>query len=823
MSATFIVSNINDSGAGSLREAIANAKSGDTIVFDSSLANQKITLTSGQLEIDKNLIIDGKNSRGLTISGNNASRVIDLQLTPSFQPTSLTVKNLTIADGKTTAPDEEGAGAGISAAEDSTLVVQNTKFFNNTAAGLGGGAIYSAERSNVTITNSKFNNNDASGAIRDAGGQLSEHAGGAILIWSESKLTVKGSEFTNNKGVNGGAINNLLSSLTIQNSTFINNDSTPGANSNHGYGGAIYTDGASNNDGSSSGTINISNSRFEANKGAGQGGGLFLFAYPPDKIVIDKTQIINNEVISNSSGDSLGGGLRAGNSSELNITNTTFANNKAISQGGGMWIGENTPVNLTNSTFSGNRAESADGSSGLGGAMTLYTPTNIINSTFADNYAGFQGGVFWGDAQSTVTNSIFSNNDAGNPFNTKDQTGWQLNDGGGNIQFPSKNPNDSTDLNITAQIKIADPKLGDLEEINGVLIHPLLTGSPAIDAGVGAGVSGKDQRGQNRPVDGDGNGSAIADSGAFEFTVASPPPTEEAKLTGTAKSDRLVGTAAQDTITGGGGNDTLIGRGGSDRLAGNRGRDFLNGGPGIDTLIGGAGNDTYIVDRTKDVVKEGRNRGTDLVKSSASYNLGANIENLTLTGKDAINGIGNNAKNRISGNNAKNRILGKAGDDVLIGGGGNDTLTGGGGSDRLIGNKGRDNLDGGVGNDTLIGGGGSDRFIFNTGKSYRKAAPGRDVIRDFKNSDNDRIILDKTTFGALDSKRGSGFSVIAEFDVVKRDAAVASSDAVIVYNENNGKLFYNANGSKSGLGAGGVFAVLDNSPELEANDFIIRE
>ncbi len=434
--AIITVKNVNDSGAGSLREAIATANSGDTIVFNGSLANQTITLNSGQLEIDKNLIIDGSNAKGLTISGNNASRVIDLQWTPDFQPTSLTVKNLTIADGKTTAPDKDGAGAGIRTEQQTTLVVENSKFLNNNAGGLGGGAIYSGYRSNATIINSKFNGNDASGALRDAGGQLSEHAGGAILIWSESNLTVKGSEFTNNKGVNGGAINNLLSGLTIQNSTFLNNDSTPGGNSNHGYGGAIYTDGASNNDGSSSGTINISKSRFEGNKGAGQGGGLFLFAYPPDKIVIDKTQIINNEVIANAKGDALGGGLRAGNSSELNITNTTFANNKAVSQGGGMWVGENTPVNLTNSTFSGNRAEG--GNPSLGGAMTLYTPTNIINSTFTDNYADFQGGVFWGDAQSTVTNSIFSNNDAGNPWNTKDQTGSQLNDGGGNIQFPLK-------------------------------------------------------------------------------------------------------------------------------------------------------------------------------------------------------------------------------------------------------------------------------------------------------------------------------------------------------------------------------------------------
>ena len=294
------------------------------------------------------------------------------------------------------------------------------------------------------------------------------------------------------------------------------------------------------------------------------------------------------------------------------------------------------------------------------------------------------------------------------------------------------------------------------------------------------------------------------------------------RISGNNAKNRVRGKDGNDVLIGRGGNDILIGDKGRDRLAGNRGNDLLNGGPGIDTMNGGPGNDTYIANHTKDVVKEGKNRGTDVVKSSADYNLGAHIENLNLVGKGAINGIGNNFDNRISGNNAKNRIIGKDGNDVLIGRGGNDVLIGDKGSDRLIGNQGNDLINGDVGNDILIGGGGSDRFIFNSGKSYRKASPGQDVIRDFKNRDNDRIILDKTTFGALDSKAGRGFSVIAEFDVVNRNAAVGNSDAVIVYNQNNGSLFYNANGSKSGLGTGGVFAVLDNSPQLEANDFIVR-
>jgi hypothetical protein len=88
--ATLTVTSNVDSGAGSLRAAIAIAQAGDTIQFDPSLANQTITLTTGQLEIDKGLIIDGANAPGLTISGNNAYRVINVTNNIDF-----TLRNLT--------------------------------------------------------------------------------------------------------------------------------------------------------------------------------------------------------------------------------------------------------------------------------------------------------------------------------------------------------------------------------------------------------------------------------------------------------------------------------------------------------------------------------------------------------------------------------------------------------------------------------------------------------------------------------------------------------------------------------------------------------
>ena len=102
------VTNTNDNGLGSLRNAIETAQPGDIIQFDASLAGQTITLTSGQLEIDKSLTIDGQNAPDLIISGNQTNRVFDIQIDANFQSPAVSLKNLIIADGKAQGPVTEG-------------------------------------------------------------------------------------------------------------------------------------------------------------------------------------------------------------------------------------------------------------------------------------------------------------------------------------------------------------------------------------------------------------------------------------------------------------------------------------------------------------------------------------------------------------------------------------------------------------------------------------------------------------------------------------------------------------------------------------------
>jgi Ca2+-binding RTX toxin-like protein len=175
----------------------------------------------------------------------------------------------------------------------------------------------------------------------------------------------------------------------------------------------------------------------------------------------------------------------------------------------------------------------------------------------------------------------------------------------------------------------------------------------------------------------------------------------------TEGDDVLEGTSGDDVIDGLGGNDTITGLGGNDTLI---------GGAGNDTMSGGTGNDSYYVDSVGDTVTENPGEGTDIVISSVSWTLGANLERLRLTGSSAIDGTGNALGNVILGNSAANVLTGLGGDDVLKGGGGNDTLSGGDGNDTLVGEAGNDSMSGGAGNDSYYVDSAGDTLTENAGE-----------------------------------------------------------------------------------------------------------
>ncbi|MCV9944208.1 RTX toxin [Rhizobium sp. BT-175] len=235
-----------------------------------------------------------------------------------------------------------------------------------------------------------------------------------------------------------------------------------------------------------------------------------------------------------------------------------------------------------------------------------------------------------------------------------------------------------------------------------------------------------------------------------------------------------------ENVQAGSGNDSIVGNEADNTLWGNAGNDSLSGGSGNDTLIGGTGNDTYIVDDLVDVVTEGLNEGTDLIRtvlSSYALTINANVENLTFTGTGAFTGTGSSLANTITGGAGNDTLDGGAGNDTLIGGAGNDiyvvdagvdfvvesankgtdtvrtalssyilsnnvenliytgssSLTGTGNAlaNTITGGAGNDVLDGGAGADTLIGGTGDDTYVVdNAGDSVAEnAAAGTDTVR----------------------------------------------------------------------------------------------
>ncbi|HJQ27065.1 MAG TPA: HYR domain-containing protein [Blastocatellia bacterium] len=204
---SYTVTNLNDSGAGSFRQAIldANANAGaDTIDFQPGLTGT-ITLTTGELAINDSLQIQGPGALRLEISGNDASRVFNLS-----GAITVSLSGLTISHGNSAA-----TGGGIFSSGNGTLNLTACAIRDNQANGGNGGGLDSPSV-NLTMSGCTMSGNSATGG------------GGALSIGNGS-VTIANCTFSRNSAATGGAINsNFAAASTVDNSTITQNAATSG-------------------------------------------------------------------------------------------------------------------------------------------------------------------------------------------------------------------------------------------------------------------------------------------------------------------------------------------------------------------------------------------------------------------------------------------------------------------------------------------------------------------------------------------------------------------------------------------------------------------
>ena len=227
--ATITVTNTNDNGPGSLRQALADAVNGDTVNFDSSLNGQVITLTSSQLVVNKSITIAGPGGNQLWLRRSDALGTPEFRIFYISSGNTVTISGLNITGGKVTTD----IGAGIYNDQNNILTLSHCEVGGN-LAGMGGGIF--SRNATLIINDSAIDNNSAS-----SGGAGIYNSGASS---GNATLTISNSTVNNNwcvSGLGGGIYNDSgfsgSATLSIANSILMSNSAV--------LGGGIYNDGAS--------------------------------------------------------------------------------------------------------------------------------------------------------------------------------------------------------------------------------------------------------------------------------------------------------------------------------------------------------------------------------------------------------------------------------------------------------------------------------------------------------------------------------------------------------------------------------------------------
>lgn len=512
---------VGDGTPASCTEAALDAAlaAGGTIEFNCGPAPHTILFT-GMKSINLDTTLDGGGL--ITLDGQGAHRLFDVGA-------RLTLRNLVLTRGyfngdggairntsagrlvleDSTIRDSQAEASGGAILSTGPMTITRSLLENNRA--LNGGALYprfSAAR--TTIVDSVLRDNHAT--------DTTNGWGGAILTWDGAPVTIAASELYSNTARDGGAIFNFSNTvLTLESGTTLRNNNA-----------TISGGGLSNY-----GTATLTNVIISINS-AGYGGGLLNYG----------TSTLSNTTLS-ANAATLAGGMY--NTGTATLTDVTLSDNSAIENGGGLYNDVEGTAALSGVTISGNSAVYLRG----GGLLNSGTGT-LTNVTLSGNTAHLSGGGLYNDGQATLIHTTFSGNSAGSGgglfsvgtkpvslISVASYTGRPGNRGAlqnistlsvqGSIVAYSLSGGDCAGAIIDAGSNLssdascgfgqpAEVLLGPLADNGGVTYtHLPLPGSPAIDhVSAGCPPPAADQRGAARPVDGDGDGSALCDAGAVE-------------------------------------------------------------------------------------------------------------------------------------------------------------------------------------------------------------------------------------------------------------------------------------------------------------------
>ncbi|HUQ99513.1 MAG TPA: choice-of-anchor Q domain-containing protein [Gemmatimonadaceae bacterium] len=545
-----------------LQDALDNSSPGDVIVMAEG------SVCTGHYELPQHAITLDGGATGATFDGGNATQILAGRDVGNTVIRGLTFINGNAREGSDT---QYRSGGALHIEGRSTPYISHCVFVSNRAQGQGG-AIYFTGDQDATIENSNFRDNSASegGAVFMAPirldvpeplGQLylrdnifgsttepnfanPDHQfpapfalgpGGAVFVRTAAQVSLTGNTFSGNHGGDGGGLYVDADAANVTGNVLTNNTAS-------GSGGGFYLEAR---------TGVISRNTLAGNSASSLAGGAAILGKQIGESRFSDIFTLDANIIKNNSNTAasdcgrdcaFGGGLFAarvratltsntlsGNSaaaggglfvraSAFSVTGSTISGNTALSDAGGIYL-DFADLSATNSTISSNNSARGGGVYASDGSTVSFH-----NATIADNRVtnATGGGLFSDDGTVFATSSIFARNlgSGSAPANCAGNGFFAV---GGDHNLEDADTCGLNSVTGDGDLVGANPNLGPLADNGGpTFTHALGAGRAAIDAGSDVGCPAVDQRGEGRPKDGDGNGTATCDIGAFEQATTLP-------------------------------------------------------------------------------------------------------------------------------------------------------------------------------------------------------------------------------------------------------------------------------------------------------------